>query len=150
MFYAKIDWNWPSGFGEEDFQISSIYFRYFVIISPGVALHLNKLKFPSSMEALCQVWLKFAHWLLRRRFLMFVNVLSLFRDYLPWKRTWPFIFTNLNPLHLRMLCAKFGWNSLSDSWEEDENVISLKTNGRRDGRRTTGDLKSSSFQVQVI
>ena len=24
-------------------------------------------------------------------------------------RTWPFIGTNLNPLHSRTLCAKFGW-----------------------------------------
>ena len=27
-------WNWPSGSGEEDFSIFSLYFRYFVIISP--------------------------------------------------------------------------------------------------------------------
>ena len=26
--------NWPNGSGEEDFLISSIYFRYFIIISP--------------------------------------------------------------------------------------------------------------------
>ena len=28
----------------------------------------------------------------------------------PWKRSGPFIWTNFNPLHPRMLCAKFGWN----------------------------------------
>ena len=70
MFYAKIDWNWPSGFGEEDFQISSIYFRYFVIISPGVALHLNKLKSPLPMDGLCQVWLKFAQLVLEKKMKM--------------------------------------------------------------------------------
>ena len=37
----------------------------------------------------------------------------------------PFIWTNLNPLHPRMLCAKFGWNWPSGSGEEDENVKSL-------------------------
>ena len=37
----------------------------------------------------------------------------------PWKRTEPFIWTNLNPLHPRMLCAKFGWNWTSGSGEED-------------------------------
>ena len=34
MLCAKFGWNWPSGSGEEDFKISSMYFRYLVIISP--------------------------------------------------------------------------------------------------------------------
>ena len=38
---------------------------------------------PSHKDALCQVWLKFAQWFWRRRFLNFVNVFSLFRNYLP-------------------------------------------------------------------
>ena len=59
-----------SGSGEEDFLILSIYFWYFVIISPQ-------------------------------------------------KRVGPFIWLKLNPLHPRMLCAKFGWNWLSGSGEED-------------------------------
>ena len=66
MLCAKIGWNWFSGSGEEDFLISSMYFHYFVIISP-------------------------------------------------WKRAGPFIWTNLNPLYPRMLCAKFGWNWTSGS-----------------------------------
>ena len=37
----------------------------------------------------------------------------------PWKRVGPFIWTNLNPIHPRILCAKFGWNWLSGSGEED-------------------------------
>ena len=44
----------------------------------------------------------------------------------PWKRARPFIWTNLNPLHPRMLGAKFGWNWPSGSGEEDENVKSLR------------------------
>ena len=52
------------------FLILSIYFRYFVIISP-------------------------------------------------WKRVGPFIWTNLNLLHPRILCTKFGWNWPSGSGEED-------------------------------
>ena len=54
--------------------------------------------------------------------------LCIFRNFLiisPWKGTGPFIWTNLNPLHPNMLCAKFGWNWLSGSEEEDENVKSL-------------------------
>ena len=34
MLCAKFGWNWPSSSGEEDFLISSMYFRYFLIISP--------------------------------------------------------------------------------------------------------------------
>ena len=80
---AKFGWNWPSGSGEEDFLISSMYFSYFVIISPS-------------------------------------------------KKVGPFIWTILNPLHPRMLCAKFGWNWPSGSGEEDffniVNVLSLFCN----------------------
>ena len=82
MHCAKFGWNWLSGSGEEDFLISSMCFHYFVIISP-------------------------------------------------WKRAGLF-WTNLNPLHPRMHCAKFGWNWLSGSGEEDffnfVNVFSLFRN----------------------
>ena len=32
-----------------------------------------------------------------------------------WKRVWPFIWTNLNPIHPWLLSAKFGWNWTSES-----------------------------------
>ena len=48
-----------------------------------VALYLNKIEYPSPKDALCQVWLNFIQWFLRRRFLKFVNVILLFRCYLP-------------------------------------------------------------------
>ena len=32
---------------------------------------------------------------------------------------WFFIWTNLNPLHPRMLCAKFGWNKTNGSGKQD-------------------------------
>ena len=69
--------------------VLSMYFRYFVIISPWKrmgALHLNKLESPSPKDALCQVWLKLAQWFWRRRYLNFVNVFSLFRNYLPLEK----------------------------------------------------------------
>ena len=86
MLCAKFGWNWSSGSREEDFfLISSMYFSYYVIISPWKrvgpfiwtkfnALHLK--------NALCQVWLKMVQWFWRRRFFNFVNVFSLFRNYL--------------------------------------------------------------------
>ena len=70
-------------------------------------------------------------------FLNFVNFF--FRYFLiisPWKRVGPFFWTNLNPLHPRMLCAKFGWNWPSGSWEEVENRKSLQTGGQMDIRQT--------------
>ena len=45
----------------------------------------------------------------------------------PWKRVGPFIWTNLNPLHPRMLCAKFCWNWPSGSGEV-VNLFSLFPN----------------------
>ena len=60
-----------------------------------------------------------------------------------WKRAWPFIWTNWNPHHPRMLFAKFGWNWPSGSWE-DENVKILQTDGQTD-RQTTDDRWSGKL-----
>ena len=46
MLCAKFCWNWLSSSGEEDYWISSMYFRYFLIISHwkyGEALNLVNL-----------------------------------------------------------------------------------------------------------
>ena len=42
----------------------------------------------------------------------------LFRNYLPLEKAGPFIWTNLNPRHHRILCTNFGWNCPSGSIEE--------------------------------
>ena len=47
-------------------------------------------------------------------------------------RAWLFIWTNLNPLHPRMLCTMFGWNWLSGSDEEVKSLKSLQTNWQID------------------
>ena len=70
------------------------------------ALHMNRLEYPLPMDNLSQVWLKLAQLFWGRRFLNFVNVFSLFRNYLLLERLGPFVWTNLNPLHPRMFCAK--------------------------------------------
>ena len=99
-----------------------------------------------------QVWFKLAQWFWRTRFFNYFNAFYLFRNYLPWKGTGPFIWTHLNPLHPRMHCAKFGWNWPRGSGEEDENVKSLQTDGRTD--RQTDDGRQvikkahSSFQLR--
>ena len=57
-----------------------------------MVLYLNKLESPSSKDALCQIWLKLAKRFWRRRFLNFVNVYLLFRDYLPLEIGWGPLF----------------------------------------------------------
>ena len=43
-----------------------------------------------------------------------------------WKKAGPFIWINLNLLHPRMICAKFGWNRPSGSSGEDfQNFINI-------------------------
>ena len=85
-------------------------FRKYITLEKGGGLHLNKLKFPLPKDALCQVWLKLAQWFWRRRFFNFVNVFSLFRNYLPLEKDRTFHLNKLESLYPRMLCAKFGWN----------------------------------------
>ena len=44
--------------------------------------YLNKLESPSPKGALCQVWLKLSQWFWRKIFSNFVEVFSLFRNYM--------------------------------------------------------------------
>ena len=70
------------------FEISLMYFHYFVIIShwkkvkPLLCTHLNS----SPTNALCQVWLKFVLWFWRRRFSNCVNEFLLFHYYFPLEK----------------------------------------------------------------
>ena len=52
-------------------------------------------------------------------FLKFFQCIFAISLYLPLKKTGPFIWTNSNPLHPKMLCAKFGLIWPSGSGEED-------------------------------
>ena len=61
-------------------------FHNYLTLEKGGALHFNKFESPSSKYALCQVWLKLAQCFWRRRFLNFVNIFSLFIDYLPLEK----------------------------------------------------------------
>ena len=60
--------------------------------------HLKTLESPSPKDALCQDWLKLAQWLWRRRFFNFVNVFSLFRNYLPLEKGRALHLNNLESL----------------------------------------------------
>ena len=71
-------------FGRWIFNFVNLFFAIsnYLPLEKGMALHLNKFQYPSPKDGLCQVLLKLAQWFWRRRFLNFVNVFSLFRNYL--------------------------------------------------------------------
>ena len=77
-------------------------------------------------DDLCQIWLKLPQCFWRRRFFKSIYFCN-FVIISPGKRTGSFIWTNLNSLHLRMLCAKFGLNWPTGSGDEDENVKRFTT-----------------------
>ena len=136
MFSAKFSWNWSSGSGEENLYISSIYFCYFIFISP------QKARDPS-------IWKK---WTL---FTPNCFVSSLYFRYFViisfWKNAGPFTWTNLNPHHPRMLCPQFGWNCSSVSWEEDENVKFTTTtdNGKIWSEKIDLAFGSSELRIKL-
>ena len=51
-----------------------------------MVLRLNKFESPSTRDDLCKVGLKMASWFRRRRFSYFVDVSSLFHNYLPFEK----------------------------------------------------------------
>ena len=63
-------------------NIFSLFCNY-LPLKKGLSLHLNKFESPSPKNALCKVWLKLERWFWSRRFLNFINVFSVFRNYLP-------------------------------------------------------------------
>mgnify|MGYP003692074683 CR=1 FL=1 len=89
-----------------------------------IVLHLNKLGSTSPKDALCQVWLKLV---LKKILLISCHPIVKFCQcnfchfiiIPPWKRAKRFIWTNFNPLHPGILCAKFCCNWPSGSGEED-------------------------------
>ena len=129
-------------------------FRYYLPWEKGGVLYFNKLESPSPKNVCAeigwnwfngswedfyqcwnQVWLKMAQWLWRIRYLNFVNVFSLFRNYLHWKTAGPSFEQTWIPFTShRDAYRKCGWNWLSGPGEEDEIVKSLQRQRRR---RTT-------------
>ena len=89
MHCAKFGQKWLIGSGGEDFLISSMYFRYFVIISPWkragtfIWTNLNPLhpRIPSAQFG--RKWLSGSG---GEDFLSFVNVFSPFHNYLPFEK----------------------------------------------------------------
>ena len=94
-----------------------------------MVLHLNKLESPSctqryTVAGLVEIGPEVLEKIFKFCQCIFANLLF---SPLGKGRALLNIWTNLNPLHPRMLCAKFGWNWSRGSREEDENVKSLQT-----------------------
>ena len=105
-------------------------------------LHLNKLESPSPKDALCHVWLKFAQWFWRRRFCNFVNEFLLFGNYLHLKKGEALhLLKNLNPLHLRMLCAKFGWKMGKVNSQTDRQTADNRRSEKHTWAFSSGEIK---------
>jgi hypothetical protein len=66
----------------------------------------------------------------------------------PLTRTWSFIWTILNPLYLRIICANFGYNWSSSSGEEVENVCLTDRRMMDNGRlvKLTWDFSSGELK----
>ena len=76
---TMFGWNYRSSSGGAEFLISlNVFslFRNYLPLKKGGALHLNRLEFLLSKNALCQVWLKLTQWFWRKRFFLFRNSLS--------------------------------------------------------------------------
>ena len=76
--------------------------RYYLPLLMGVAFYLNNHESPLN-DVLCQVWLKLAQWSLERKIFKYFEWKLPFRS--SWRRTWPFIWTNLNSPNPSKLCA---------------------------------------------
>jgi hypothetical protein len=124
----------------------------FLRLSPlwrGPGPLFGQFRIPLPKDGFCQVWLKLAcsgFW--RRRFL---KIFSVWLRYLPLENVNPRNLKNLeSPSPKDDLCQV--WLNLAQwSWKRSRKCKSVKTDGRTDGRRTTGDQNRSlhlSFQLR--
>ena len=70
MHCAKFGWNLPSSSGEKEFYISSMYFHYFVIISPWkrASPSFEQIWIINIQGCPCaKFWLKLTEWFWRKR-----------------------------------------------------------------------------------
>ena len=119
-------------------------FTNHLLLERGGALNLNKFEFPSAKNDFSKVWLQLAQWFWRKWFFNFVNIFSLFRNYLPLEKGGslylnkfespsPTDIAEILPIlcktlsnqsinHPKMICAKLSGNWSSGSGEDFQNL----------------------------
>ena len=93
-------------------------FTIFIIISfwrKGGVLHWNKHEYLSPKDPFVPCLVEIGPAALDSLLMYFHHYFIIF----PRKRTGPFLWIVVNPLHSKMICAKFGWNWPSRSGEKD-------------------------------
>ena len=97
MTYAKFDWNWPAGSGEEDFfqykHIEIWFSLLWPLPTPGDH-GLYKLESTLYQNAFMQIWALLAQWFWRR-FLNDPTPFFHFCDYLPFEEDLALYLNNL-------------------------------------------------------
>ena len=116
---AKIGWNWPRCSGEDFLLISSMYLRYFVIISPwkraGLFIwkKLNHLQLRILCAKIGWNWPRCSGE--KIFFINFVYVFTQFRNYLPLEKGWA--------LHLKKSWIAFNQGFFVQSLVEIGSVV---------------------------
>ena len=120
----------PVDLEKNNFKFTNVFlqFRNNLPLEKGWNLDLNKLEFSSPL----MICIKFdSNWHIGSGKDDFSNLLMYFRNFeiiSLWKRSGLFIWTswtNLNPFHSTMHCAKFSWNWPSGSGEDDYLILSM-------------------------
>ena len=117
---------------------------------------MKKLESPSHKDALCQVWIKLALCFLRRGFFNFLNVFSLFLNYLLLEKGGTLHLNKFeSPSHKDALCqvwlklAQWFWRRRWKCEKFTDRRTDGQTDRQTDGRRTTVIRKAHlSFQLR--
>jgi hypothetical protein len=126
MICVKSNQNWPCGSGEQDLSITPSHFFNYLPCEEDLAFYLNKIESPSPKDNLYQVWPAGSGKKTSKHF-QCIFTLSLLSSLGEGQS--PFIWTNLKPLPLEMIFAK--WSKLAQwFWRKSKNVKVLLTDGR--------------------
>ena len=131
MLCAKFGWNWSSGSWEKIFKFHQS------LLGKGRGPSFEQTWIPFiQVSTLVEIGPVVPE---KKIFLTSSMYFLLFSNYLLLEKGGALHWTNLNPLHPRMLCGKFGWNmeKKMKMWKDYDN------NANEDGQRTNFDQKSS-------
>ena len=124
MLYAKFGWNWLSGSEEEDFFLNFVnvflLFRNYLSLKKNGGPSFEQTLIPLTQGCFIPSLVEIGEVVQEKKIFQFrLCIFCYFVIISPWKLVEPFICINMSPLQSMMLCAKFGWNWLSASEEED-------------------------------